>query len=293
MSAVCAVRNEARVNGALHIRYTPIASNDAMRAIWNGSISFGLVNIPVRLYSASEERALSFHLFDKSDMCPISYKKVCRDDDKTVDSKDIVKGYEVDKGKYVVLEKEDFKRANAKKTETIDIVQFSDIAEIDPKYFDKPYYLEPDRKAAKAYGLLCDALKKTGKAGIAEYVLRDKEKIGALIVEDDMIVLIQLRYQDELRDPSELHVPGASKHTSKELDMAVSLIRDMAKKFDPKKFKDTYTGELLKVIRAKAKGKLKETPVKSPIQPTDVDDILAALRKSIEREEPAGRARKR
>jgi len=264
-----------------------------MRAIWNGSISFGLVNIPVRLYSASEERALSFHLFDKNDMCPVSYKKVCRDDDKTVDSRDIVKGYELEKGRYVVLDKEDFKRANAKKTETIEIVQFSDLDEIDPKYFDKPYYLEPDRKATKAYALLRDALKKSGKAGIAEYVLRDKEKIGALIVEDEMIVLIQLRYLDEIRDPEDLHIPGKSKYSAKEMEMASTLIDDMARKFEPRKFKDTYTNELLKVIKAKAKGKLKETSVKSPIQPTDVDDILSALRLSLEEQEPAWASRKR
>lgn len=267
-------------------------SNGRMRAIWNGSISFGLVNIPIRLYSAAEERALSFHLFDKHDMCPVSYKKVCRDDDKTIDAKDIVKGYEVEKGRYVVLEKEDFKRANARKTETIDIVQFSDIGEIDPTYFDKPYYLEPERKATKAYALLRDALKKAGKAGIAQYVLRDKEKIGALVVEEDILILIQLRYQDEIRDPSALHIPGKASYAAKELHMAEALIDDMAKPFDPKKFKDTYTSELLKVIKAKSKGKLKEAAVKSPIQPTDVDDILAALRKSIEEHEPA-RSRKR
>ncbi len=264
-----------------------------MRAIWNGSISFGLVNIPIRLYSASEERALSFHLFDRHDMCPVSYKKVCRDDNKTIASKDIVKGYEVDKGRYVVLEKDDFKRANARKTETIDIVQFAEISEIPPKLFDKPYYIEPEKKAAKAYGLLRDALKKTNRAGIAQYVLRDKEKIGALMVEDDQLILIQLRYLDEIRDPSDLHVPGAAKYSSKEMEMATALVEDMAQKFDPKKFKDTYTGELLKVIKAKAKGKLKEVAIKSPIQPTDVDDILAALRKSIEEHEPVGKGRKR
>lgn len=264
-----------------------------MRAIWNGSISFGLVNIPIRLYSASEERALSFHLFDKHDMCPVSYKKVCRDDDKTIDAKDIVKGYEVEKGRYVVLEKDDFKRANARKTETIDIVQFVDIADIEPKFFDKPYYIEPEKKAAKAYALLRDALKKSKRAGIASYVLRDKEKIGALMVEDDQLILIQLRFLDEIRDSDELHIPGKSKYSSKEMDMAMALIDDMAGTFDPKKFKDTYTSELLKVIKAKSKGKLKEAAVKSPIQPTDVDDILAALRKSIEEHEPAGKGRKR
>ncbi len=265
-----------------------------MRALWNGSLSFGLVNIPVRLYSATEERALSFHLFDKHDMCPVSYKKVCRDDDKTIEAKDIVKGYEVEKGKYVVLDKEDFKRANARKTETIDIVQFADIDEIDAKYYDKPYYIEPEKKASKAYGLLRDALKKTGKVGIAQYVLRDKEKIGALTVEGDMMILIQLRYEDEIRNPEDLHVPGKTKYSAKEMDMALALIKDMEAKFNATKFKDTYTDELLKVIKAKSKGRLKEAAVKSPIQPTDVDDILAALKRSIEEQsETAGRSRRR
>ncbi|MBV9159073.1 MAG: Ku protein [Candidatus Kaiserbacteria bacterium] len=253
-----------------------------MRALWTGSISFGLVNIPVRLYSGSAERALSFHLFDKKDMCPVSYQKVCREDDRTIDAKDIVKGYEVEKGEYVVLENEDFKRANARKTETIDIVQFVDLSQIHPKYFDKPYYLEPDKKSAKAYCLLRDALKESGKAGIADYVLRDKEKIGALTVEDDVIMLIQLRFQDEIRDHEDLNAPKEGKYSKKELSMALSLVKELSGRFDPKKFKDTYTDELMKVINAKAKGTLKKGSVKSPIQPTDVEDIMSALKRSLE-----------
>jgi DNA end-binding protein Ku len=225
-------------------------------------------------------------------MCPVSYKKVCRDDDKVISPKDIVKGYEVDKGKFVVLEKEDFKRANARKTETIDIIQFTNIDEIAPKYYDKPYYIEPEKKASKAYALLRDAMKKSGKAGIASYVLRDKERMGALIVEDDAIIMIQLRYQDEIRDPESLHMPSKGAYSAKEMDMAQSLVKELTGKFDPRKYKDTFTDELLKVIKAKSKGKLKETSVKSPIQPTDVEDILSALKKSLEEPETAGRKRK-
>jgi DNA end-binding protein Ku len=251
-----------------------------MRALWNGTLSFGLINIPVKLYSASLERALSFKLIDKNGNCPISYIKVCRSNHKEVSKEDIVRGYEYQKGDYVVLDENDFKKAAPKKTGQIDILQFSDENEIDKKYFEKPYYVEPDKKSAKAYVLLRDALKESGKVAIASFIMKDKEHIAAVAAEGNILVLNQLRYQDEIRKP-ELEIPEG-KYSKSELDMAFTLIKKLTKKFDPKKYKDTYTEELEKIIAAKARGKrikLKEgTPAKTS---TEMQDLMKMLRKSL------------
>lgn len=254
-----------------------------MRPVWSGSISFGLVNIPVKLYSASEERALKFRMLDKKTLSPISYKKVATETGKEVAQADIVKGYECGKGKYVVLTPEDFKRANPKKTELLDIVSFTDETEIDDKLFDKPYFIEPAKKAEKAYALLRDALKKSGKVGVAKYVLHEKEHIGIVKFEDKMLMLIELRYADELRKPEGLTAPKTGDYSKKELDLALSLIGHLTEKFDINDYKDTYAEEIRKVIRAKAKGDLKEVK-KAPAeaQPTNVADILEMLRQSLE-----------
>jgi len=253
-----------------------------MRPVWNGSISFGLVNIPVKLYSASEERALSFKMLDRESLAHISYKKVNKDTGKEVEQKDIVKGYECGKGKFVVLEKEDFKRANPRKTELLDIVSFTDEKEIDSRLFEKPYFVEPVGKSAKAYSLLRDALKKSGKVGVAKYVLHEREHVGILKFEDNMLMLIELRYQDELRKPEGLELPKGADYQKKELDLALSLIDQLSEKFDIADYKDTYVDELRKIIRAKAKGNLKEAPKeKAETQPTDFADILEMLQQSL------------
>lgn len=259
-----------------------------MRALWSGSISFGLVNIPVKLYSASKERALKFRMLAKDDLCPISYQKVCRDDDKPVSQEDIVKGYEVEKGEYVVLDDEDFKRASARKTELIDIVSFADETEIDMKLFDKPYYIEPEKRSAKAYVLLRDALRKSGKVGIAKFVMRDKEHIAALRPDGNILILDQMRYLDEIRDTEDIRVPAKADYSKKELELAMSLIDNQTEKFNAKDYKDTYTDELWKVIKAKSKGKLKH--VKEPagdLKATNVADILEMLKKSLDEKHPA------
>lgn len=265
-----------------------------MRALWNGSLSFGLVNVPVRLYSATKERALKFRMLAKDDLCPISYKKVCREDDKPVDQKDIVKGYEIEKGQYVVLTDEDFKRANARKTETIDIVRFSHIDEIDPKLYEKPYYVEPEKKAAKAYALLRDALRKSGKAAIATYVAREKEHLAAIVPEDEMLVLHQLRYLDEIRDADEINAPsGKAAYAKREMDMALALIKSMTEAFEPKDFKDTWTGEVLSIIKQKAKKKRVKARSDEPApEATDMKDILEALKRSIERDKQLASSRR-
>ncbi|MGE5540927.1 MAG: Ku protein [Bacillota bacterium] len=254
-----------------------------MRSLWTGSLSFGLVNIPIKLYSASEERALSFRLLAKDDLCPVSYQKVCREDDKVVSQKDIVKGYEYEKGEFVVLTPEDFNRAKTAKSDLIDIVAFVKLEEIEAKYYEKPYYLEPAKKAAKAYVLLRDALAESGQVAIAEYAMRDKGHIGMIKPEGDALLLIQLRFADELRKPEDLFLPKTAKYTQKEMNLALSLIKSLAeKKCDLEAFKDEYTEELKKIIEAKAKGKLTTigTPERGP-EPTPVADIMEMLQKSL------------
>jgi DNA end-binding protein Ku len=253
-----------------------------MRALWNGSLSFGLVNIPVSLYSAAEERALSFKLFDKHGNCPISYIKVCREDHKEVPKEDIVKGYEYQKGDYVVLDEKDFKKAAPEKTDHIDILQFSDIAEVDPMYFEKPYYIEPDKKAGKAYSLLRDALLDSKKVGIARFVMKNKEHIAAIIPHGNILILLQLRFQDEIRKP-DLKIPP-SKYTKAELETGLKLIDQLTKKIDLKKYKDTYTIELMKVIKAKAKGKRIKVKEEKPKPNTEMKDLMKALKMSLEME---------
>ena len=256
-----------------------------MRAIWSGSLGFGLINIPVKLYSGSKDRALKFRLLDKHDHCEISYKKVCRSDDKPVDQKDIVKGYEYEKGQYVVLTPEDFKSANAKKTSTIEIVNFSKESDIDAKYIDKPYYLEPDKKSAKAYVLLRDALKSSKKVGIARYVIKDKEHIGMIRVDGKVLQLVQLRYEDEVIEPEDVKVPSEAAYTKKEMDMALSLIDSITEEFDPSNFKDTYTDELKKMIEQKLKGAVpKKNKGEKRMQATESTDLFEMLKKSLDKE---------
>jgi DNA end-binding protein Ku len=254
-----------------------------MRSLWSGSLSFGLVSIPVKLYSASVDRALSFKLFDKHGNCPVSYTRVCRSNGKEIPFHDIVKGYEYKKGDYIVLNQEDFKKAAPKKTELINILQFSSEADIDPKYYENPYYIEPDKKAAKAYILLREALKKSKKVAIAKFVMRAKEYVAAIKPEGNLLLLHQLRYEDEIREETDLNIPDV-KYSKAELDMAQELIKKLSKKFDSGKFKDTYTEELLKVIKAKSKGKKIKTSVKSPYaKNTEMKDLMKLLKQSLEK----------
>lgn len=255
-----------------------------MRAIWSGALSFGLINIGVRVYSASEERALKFRMLDKHGHCPVSYAKVCRDTGKEIKFEDIVKGYEYQKGDYVILTDEDFKKAAPKKTKTIDIISFTDEGEIPSKQIDKPYFIEPDKKAEKAYVLLREALKRSKKVGLARYVLKDKEHMGIIKPEGKALLLIQLRFQDELREPDDLHLPDKADYTKKELDIALMLIKQLEDHYDASAYKDTYTDKIMKVIEKKAKGKpIKVEDEKEPV-PTDMRNLLALLKESLETE---------
>lgn len=254
-----------------------------MRAIWTGALSFGLINIPVKIYSASAERALKFRLLDKHGHCPISYAKVCRDTNKEVKYEDIVKGYEYQEGDYVVLTDEDFKKASPKKTKAIEIVSFVDEDDIESKFIDRPYFIEPDKKAEKAYVLLREALKRAKKVGIAKIVFRDKEHLAMVKPEARTLMLVTLRFQEELRSPKDLHIPDKAKYTKKELDIALMLINQLEEHFNAAEYKDTYTQELKKIIEKKAKGK----PIKVEDEPiptyTHMRDLMGVLKESLEK----------
>jgi DNA end-binding protein Ku len=251
-----------------------------MRPLWSGSISFGLINIPIKLYSGSQERNLNLDLLEKGTLCRIGYARVCRTSGKEVKYEDLVRGYQYQEGDYVVLGDEDFKRANVKKTKSIEIEQFSDTDEIDSKYFTKPYYIEPDEKAVKAYVLLREALKRSGKIGIGRFVLRSKEYLAAIKPEGNLLILNQLRFEEEIRPTKGIEVPKDQKVQSKEVDMAVALINQLTEPFKPEEFHDTYTEELKKVIAAKAHGKKIAPKGKAP-RTTQVDDLMSVLKESL------------
>lgn len=251
------------------------------RPIWSGSISFGLINIPVKLYGASKERELKFNLLHAKDMSPIRYARICRAEGKEVPYQDVAKGYEYREGDYVILHDEDFAKADLKRTKSIEIFEFVDGDEIDPIYFEKPYYIEPDAKAAKAYILLREALKKSKKMGVAKYVLRNKEQLGVLKVSGNYLVLDQIRFKDELAKP-QIEVPS-TKTTAKELAMALDLIDKLSGPFAPEKYKDEYSAKLKKVIAQKAKGKTVKVQGKAPVA-TKVPDIMEMLRESLKNE---------
>jgi DNA end-binding protein Ku len=252
-----------------------------VRSIWSGGISFGLIYIPVKLYTAVRERGLDFDMLRKRDLCPIKYVRVCRNTGEEVPYKEIVKGYEYRKGDYIVLQDEDFKRANVRKTQTIEIVSFADEHEIDPKYFEKPYYLGPIEESRGAYVLLREALRTSERVGVARFVLRTREHIGVLKAEGRVIVLEQLRYDSEVINPDGLDLPE-EEISRKELDVAIKLIDQLTEHFRPDRYHDTYTEELKRVINEKARGKAPKAVGEAP-KPTDIADLMTRLRESLER----------
>jgi len=252
-----------------------------MHAIWSGAISFGLVNIPIKLYSGTQSHTLDFDLLRRKDLCPIRFARVCKADGKEVPWEDIVRGYEYSDGDYVVLEKEDFEKANVEKTHTIEITSFVHEEEIDSIYYDKPYYLEPQKSGLKAYALLREALKETGMVGIGSFVMRNREHIAVIKPYENLIILNQLRYADEIREQRELKLPK-EKITEQELKMAEKLIKQLTTKFDPKKYEDTYINDLKKIIEAKAEGKELKRPRAIPEEKGKVTDIMSLLKKSLQ-----------
>jgi len=254
------------------------------RAIWKGSISFGLVNIPIALYPATRREELKFRLLRKSDLSPVNYKRVAEKDGKEVPWDQIVKGYEYEKGKYVVLKDEDFERVDLEATQTVDIQDFVDVDEIDPMFFYKPYYLEPQKGGDKAYALLRDALKDSKKVGIAKVVIKTRQYLAGVKPEDGALVLELMHFADELADTGKLHLPKKVEVGKREMNMAKSLIGSMSAKWNPEKYHDDYREALMEVIEEKveAGGKeIEEKPKKAP-KPTKVIDLVSVLQKSLE-----------
>lgn len=251
-----------------------------MRSIWNGSLSFGLVSIPVKMYSGSEERTLDLDMLDKKDHSRIRYKRVNEKTGKEVPWKQIVKGFKTSKG-YVVLEPQDFEKANVRKSKTIDIEEFVKSDEVADVLFKKPYFLEPQKDAGKSYNLLWKALRKTGKLGVGTFVMREKENLALIGIYKKALVLHVIRFAVELRDPSELKLPG-TKVGEKEVDMAVSLIDQYSETFDFDKYKDVYNDQLKKIIDAKDAGETVDSE-EFEAEATPARDLMAQLKASLER----------
>jgi DNA end-binding protein Ku len=247
------------------------------RSIWSGAISFGLVSVPVRMYTATESKELRFHFLDRRDMSPIGYDKVNKSTGKSVDPDDIVRGFEVDKGRFVELTDEDVDRLDIELTHSIDICDFVSIDEIDPLYFRKAYYLLPEEGAEKPYRLLVKALEETGRVAIAKVVIRNKQHLACLRPVDGSLVLETMYYADEVRQPEAAPKPQVR---SAEVEMAKSLIDNLAAKWDPERYHDRYRNELLDLLRKKAKGK----PLPEPAveEEAEVVDLMEALRQSVQ-----------
>lgn len=251
-----------------------------MRAIWTGAIGFGLVNIPVKMYSASQQSDLDLDMLDKKDHSRIKFQRINEHTRKEIAWGNIVKGYKY-KGDYVILTDKDFEQASPKKSKFIEISDFILETDVDSVYFETPYFLAPEKSGVKAYALLREALKKSGKAGIGSFVLRNKEHLCILRPYRNVIVLNRLRFAEEIRDPSELSAPK-EKPKPAEIKMALALIEQLTAPFDIKKFKDTYTAELLKLIKAKAKGKTIKHPALK-VTHRKADDLMSQLKASIKK----------
>ena len=261
------------------------------RAIWSGSISFGLVNVPVRMYSAIDEQDVHFHMLHSKDDSRVGYEKICKKEGKAVPDDEIVRGYEVEEGEYVYLTDEDLEAAEGETYRTIDIQDFVDVGEVDPIYFERTSYLGPADGAEKPYALLVQAMERSGLVAVARYVMRNKQQLGCLRVRDGIIVLEKMFFADEIR-PAKGIVPRRAKVGKQELSMALDLIDRFRGPFEPAKYEDTYRSALLRVIDRKRKGKdVHVEPAAEREQPTD---LFEALRASVAASSGNGkRARRR
>lgn len=252
-----------------------------MHTLWNGSISFGLVNIPVHMYSATNHHeGLDLNMLHKKDHAPIRYARICKKDGEEVAWEDIVKGYEYADGQYVILNDKDLDELNAKKTQTIDITQFVEEADIDIRYFEKPYYLEVVKGGEKAYALLHEALRKSKKVALATFVMHERQHIAVIKPVGRALVLNQMRYPTDLREPTDLHFPSTKEVTDKEIEMALKLVKQETKPFIPEDLHDNYTEELEEMIKDKAKGK-KPKVTKKAEHETSAKDLMSVLKASL------------
>jgi DNA end-binding protein Ku len=261
----------------------------APRSIWSGSISFGLVNVPVRLYSAVSEHKLQFHFVHEKDNSPIGYEKICKKEDKPVPDDEIVKAFEYNKGEYVFMDDEDFEAARVEGYKSIDITDFVPYEDIDPIYFAHTYLVGPASGAEKTYSLLVRAMEDSELAAIAKFVMRDRQYLGALRIREGLITLEQLHFADEIRPVSEIK-PSRARVSQQELRMAQRLIESWTTTWKPEKYKDTYRDALLDIIKAKRKGK--EIHPTADVEEEELPDLMTALRQSIERSKGSGRRRR-
>ena len=262
------------------------------RAMWKGSLAFGLVNIPIELYSATRDHRPKFRLLHAKDEAPIRYERVCQTEGKAVGWEDLVKGYEYEKGQFVVVTKDDFKTAALEKTKTIDILDFVDPNEIDERYFETPYYLQPAKGADRSYALLREAIRESKKIGVAKIILRDAQHLAAVEAIGDALVLTMMRFADELADLADFKFPKAEAIRPAELKMAMQLIDNLSAEWKPEKYTDEYRDNLMKVIQGKLKGRRPRLKERETAQSADVVDLMARLRASLEgKGGPAAKAR--
>lgn len=255
------------------------------RSIWSGAISFGLVNIPVKLQSAVQDDNIDFDLLSKDDMAPIRYARIDTKTGEEIEYKNIVKGYQYAKGKYIVVTDEDFEKARPHLAKSIDIIEFVKEDEIDPIYYEKPYYIVPDKGAEKTYKLLLKGLDETKTVGLAEFMLRNRAHICALKNHEGVLLLNQLRYHEEVRTLPDVKT-ASQRITPKEIQLATKLINSLTNTFDPAAFKDTYIAELKKVIKAKAAGK--DVRIAEPRKlPAEVRDLMEVLKQSLDKKRRA------
>jgi DNA end-binding protein Ku len=252
------------------------------RGIWTGALSFGLVNIPVEVHTAVRDTRPRFRLLHAKDRSPINYERVCQKEGEAVAWDDLVKGYEYQKGRFVVLTKEDFAAAALEKTRRIDILDFVKGDEIDDRFFDKPYYLTPGKGGDMAYGLLREAIRESGRIGIAKFIMRDVQHLAAVEVVDEALVLSTLRFDDELVEVGTLSLPTRTTVKKKELDMATSLVESLAAEWKPEKYVDDYRENLMRVIKAKMKGKPADLVSEEPPRDAKVVDLMERLRQSLD-----------
>ena len=262
-----------------------------MRPTWKGSISFGLVYIPISVYPATREEKLSFRQLRKTDLSPIKYKKVAEADMKEVPADQIVKGYEYEKGRYIIMSDEDFEKVRIESTHSIDITDFVDLDDVDPKFFYKPYFLEAQKGGEKAYALLHKALSGTGKIGIAKVVIANREYLAAVKPDGLFLVLELMHFASEVLTPEELNRPKTELN-DKELKMANALIESMSSEWQPEKYRDEYRDAVMEIIETKAKNKqLPPAPAAAP-RSTNVVDLVKVLQESINRSQSGARAKR-
>ena len=269
-----------------HFNGIHFCSCNSMRSLWTGSIGFGLVNIPVRLFEAVHTSSLDLDMLDKKDHANIKFKRVNENTGREVAYENIVKGYLYNEH-YVVLDPEDFEAADAKKSKVIEIVSFVNVDEVDSIYFEKPYFIEPMKSGERAYALLRDALKDSGKAGISTFVLRNREALALIKAYDKGLLLNRMRFEEEIKSMSDLKLPPSGRKKPKELQMAKALINQLSGEFDISSFKDTYSAKLMKIIRAKTKGK-KTDRAKLKVVHTKNDSLMGMLKASLDKKKKTG-----